>query len=136
MLEDGQDGRLKNRQKPTAHRQGKLVRLVDCIQRLAEIQYDDNFWIFKEKERFDEGHMNPKCADEVQDIMRELRAFDSTEIGDLYLTAGGRIVLDRGCGESFNDSDTVIFTRGELTNGMAANAFLKKVANLVKLHND
>lgn len=127
MLEDG---RLKDRKKPTDHRQGKLVKLVDCIQRLTAIQHEDNFWIFKEKDPSDAGHMNPKYADELQDIMRELLLFDSTEIGDLYLTSGGRVVLDKGSGEYFNEADTVIYTRNEITKGIPYEVFIRKIQKM------
>jgi len=130
-----EDGRLKDRKKPTDHRQGQLVKLVDCIQRLTAIQHEEDFWIFKEKGCFDpvdEGHMNPKYTDEIQDIMRELLFFDSTEIGDLYLTSGGRVVLDKGCGEYFNETDTVIYTRNEITKGIPYEVFIKKLQSLKK----
>jgi hypothetical protein len=127
-----EDGRLKDRKKPTDHRQGKLVKLVDCIQRLTAIQHEDNFWIFNKKIDCDEGHMNPKYADEIQDIMRELLIFDITEIGDLYLTSGGRVVLDKGCGEYFNETDKIIYTRAEITSGIPYKVFMKKMEDITK----
>jgi len=122
---------LKDRKKPTSHRQGNLVKLVDAIQRLTEIQHEDDFWLFGCQ--FDEGHMNPKYADELHDIMRELRLFDITEIGNLYLTSGGRVVLDRGWGESFNERDGVIYTLEELTSGIPLNKFIDRI-NKLKVH--
>ena len=121
---------LKDRKKPTEHRQGTLIKLVDTIQRFTEIQHEDEFWMFDKEDRFDEGHMNPKYVDEIQDIMRELQLFDITEIGDLYLTSGDRIVLDQGYGESFGTGDQVIFTLKELTAGMDYEFFMKKLKKM------
>ena len=117
---------LKHRKKPTEHRQGTLIRLVDTIQRFAEIQHENDFWLF------DKGKMNPKYVDEIQDLMKELRQFDIVEYGNLYLTSGGRIVLDKGYGEYFGDSDKVIYTLDELTRGIHAKQFLKKISEYVK----
>ena len=123
---------LKDRKKPTEHRQGTLIRLVDAIQRFTEIQHEDDFWLFDKDDRFDEGKMNPKYVNEIQDLMKEIRQFDIIEYGNLYLTSGGRIVLDKGYGEYFNDSDKVIYTLNELTRGTPAKQFLKKISKYVK----
>ena len=123
---------LNNRKKPTDHRQGTLVKLVDLMQRFAEIHHEEDFWVFDTKDRLDEGHMNQTYQDEIQDLMRELDLFDSTTIGNLYLTSGGRIVLDQGWGEYFDASDTVLFTLKELKSGMPANVFITKVAEKLK----
>lgn len=126
---------LKTRKKPTDHRQGNLVKIVDLMQRFTAIQHEEDFWLFKDKGCFDpvdEGHMNPKYIDELQDLMRELNLFDITTIGNLYLTSGGRIVLDKGCGECFNEADTVIFTLEELTKGLPANVFLHRLGEKMK----
>jgi len=123
---------LKHRKKPTAHRQGTVIRLVAASQRFTEIQHADDFWLFDKDERFDEGKMNPKYVDEIQDLMKELRQFDIIEYGNLYLTSGGRIVLDKGYGEYFGDSDKVIYTLDELTRGIPAKQFLKKISEYVK----
>jgi len=113
---------LKDRKKPTEHRQGKLVKLLDLVQRFSEIYHDDDYYDI-EREQISKEHQ-----DELDDMMRELRAFDITEIGDLYLTSGGRVVLDKGYGEYFNDSDKVIFTLDELTRGMKCEQF-KNIVN-------
>lgn len=119
---------LKDRKKPTDHRQGTLVKLVDAIQRFTEIRHEDDFWILED--RFDDGHINPRYIDEIQDIMKELQLFDDTEIGDLYLTSGGRVVVDQGWGESFGTRDQVIFTLKELTTGMPYDVFVKKLKKM------
>lgn len=129
-----EDINIKDRKKPTDHRQGKFIRLVDAIQRFTEMQHDDDFWLFDKGDKFDEGHINPKTLDEIQDIMRELRLFDITDIGNLYLTSGGRIVLDNGHGELFDKSDTVLFTIDELMSGMSYQNFTKKLQSSIKEH--
>ena len=112
---------LKDRKKPTEHRQGKLVKLLDLIQRFSNMYHDAGYYDV-EKEQVSKEHQ-----DELDDMMRELRKFDITEIGDLYLTSGGRVVLDRGYGEYFNDSDKVLFTLDELTHGMEYVVFKDRV---------
>ena len=87
--------------KPKEHRQGTLIDLVDAIQKLIDIQYDDNILI-------DKGasfEYNPKVVDKMVDELKKLRMFDITKIGDMYLTSGDRIVLDKGYGEYFTDND-------------------------------
>jgi len=115
---------LKNRKKPTEHRQGKLVKIVDLMQRFSEMYHDDNFFDL-EKEQISKEHQ-----EELDDMMRELREFDITEIGDLYLTSGGHVVLDRGWGESFNERDKVIFTLEELKSGMSYKEFKEKIDSI------
>ena len=112
---------LKDRKKPTEHRQGKLVKLLDLVQRFSNMYHDDDFYDI-EREQISKEHQ-----DELDDMMRELRKFDITEIGNLYLTSGGRVVLDKGYGEYFNDSDKVIFTLDELTHGMSYEVFKKRI---------
>jgi len=120
---------IKRRKTPTARREGKLVRLVDTIQRLTNIKYEKDYWIFGDQH--DDGRINPKYLAEIQEIHNELRTFDITDIGHLYLTSGGRIVLDKGYGESFDDSDTVLFTLDELITGMSAEDFISKVMRVM-----
>jgi len=126
----GDNHNLKDRKKPIDHRQGNLVKIVDLIQRFAEIQHEKDFWKFDPDNHFDDGEINPKYMDELQDMMREMRLFDITEIGNLYLTSGGRIVLDKGWGEYFNDGDKVVFTLEELVSGMPYDVFLKRLEKL------
>jgi len=113
---------LKDRKAPREHRQGNLVNLLDLIQRFAEMQYDKDF--------FQDDQISDKHQTELNRMMRELRQFDITEIGDLYLTSGGRIVLDRGWGEHFDKSDRKIFTLKELTTGMTLDQFKKTINEL------
>lgn len=121
---------LKNRKKPTEHRQGTLIRLVDAIQRFTEIQHEKDFWLFDEHKRFS-GKMNPKYIDEIQNLMNEIGDFDIVKYGNLYLTSGDRVVLDKGYGEYFGDSDKIIYTLDELTQGIPAKQFLKKISKYV-----
>jgi len=123
---------LKDRKKPTDYRSGVLVKLFDLMQRFSEMYHEEDYWIFDKDDRFDEGHINPKYQNEIDDMMRELRLFDITEIGNLYLTSGGRIVLDKGWGESFNESDRAIYTLKELTSGIPLNKFIDKINKLKK----
>lgn len=116
--------------KPTEHRQGTLVRLVDAIQRLCEMKHEDDYYVF-DGDMMCSGRINPKYQDEMEKILQELHLFDITELGDLYLTSGGRVVLDRGWGEYFDKSDRVIFTLDELTNGMPKEKFLERLRELI-----
>ena len=50
---------LKDRKKPTDYRQGKLVKLVDLMQRFSNMHHDKEYWIFDKNDKFDEGHINP-----------------------------------------------------------------------------
>lgn len=111
------------RKKPTDHREGTLIQLVDSIQRLTMIPHEDDYLVE------DEGVccINQRYQDEIDKITRDLRLFDITKLGDLYLTSGGRVVLDKGWGEYFNDSDKVIFTLDELTSGMAYKTFMERM---------
>ena len=118
---------LKDRKKPTEHREGKLVNLVDLLQRLTSIRFEEGYYVVDGDGDF---HYNQKYADEVDSILKELHDFDITEIGNLYLTSGGRVVLDKGYGECFNDSDTVIFTLDELKCGMNYDTFKKRIDKL------
>jgi len=117
---------LKTRKKPTDHRQGQLVKLLDLMQRFSTIQHEKDFFDSTVEQ------VNPKYQEEIEDMMRELRNFDITEIGNLYLTSGGRMVLDKGYGEYFNKNDKVIFTLKELTSGMRYEDFMDKL-NKIKV---
>jgi len=117
---------MKDRKKPTVYRYGNLVKILDLVQRFSEIQHEEDYWLF-DKDVFDSGRLNPKYQDELSDMMKELRLFDITEIGNLYLTSGGRVVLDKGYGEYFNESDKVIFTLKELKTGMSYEKFVKRL---------
>jgi hypothetical protein len=127
-----EDPNIKNRKKPTDHRQGKLIRLVDAIQRLTAIPHEDDYWIYNKDDIEDSGHINPKYADEMDDILRELNVFDIYTFGNLYLTAGERVVLDKGCVEYFNETDTVLFTLKEITSGIPYDRFMEKMKSIKK----
>jgi hypothetical protein len=115
---------------PTEHRQGVLVKLVDAIQRLYGMRHEDDFYVF-DGDMMCSGRINPKYQDELECIIKELSTFDNTEIGNLYLTSGGRIVLDRGWGEYFDEHDKAIFTLDELTRGMPREKFLERLRELI-----
>ena len=81
---------MKLRNECVSHRQGTLVGIADWIQEITHVQYDDD--------------LNEEQKDiKIDNLIREMRNFDITTIGDLYLTSGGRIVLDKGYGEYFMD---------------------------------
>jgi hypothetical protein len=122
---------LKDRKKPTDHRQGNLVKLVDAIQRLTSIRHEEDFIIF-DGDMASSGHVNQKYQDEIEDIITELNMFDITEIGNLYLTRGGRVVLDKGWGEYFNKGDKVLFTLDELKHGMPLKTFVERFKERIK----
>ncbi len=116
---------MKDRKKPTAHREGTLIKLLDLIQEFETLNYNDNFYD-------DNGNITPEYQTKLIKTMRELHQFNITEIGDLYLTSSGRIVLDKGYGEYFDESDTKLFTLKELTTGMSKADFITKLTqNLV-----
>lgn len=114
--------KLETNKKPTDHRQGKLVDLVDFIQKLTEMQSDDHLWRGEE--------YNPEIVEKIINMLRQLRKFDITEIGDLYLTSGGRVVLDKGYGEYFMEDDKVIFTLEEITNGIKLSKFMERLGEV------
>ncbi len=107
--------------KPNDHRQGKLIRLVDNIQALLELRHKKDFVISDGGEDF---RYNPEIIEEMLKFMDSLRNFDITELGNLYLTSGGRVVIDKGYGEYFNGGDKVICTLDELETGIELRKFL------------
>jgi hypothetical protein len=84
------------------HRQGTMIAMIDLIQEM----------------------INTEDEDRMLELKHEIRKFDVTTIGDLYLTTGGRIVLDKGYGEYFTKGDKKIFTLQELTSGMKYGVFM------------
>ncbi len=73
----------------------------------------------------------------IRSLLHEWRKKNITEIGDLWLTSGGRVVLDRGYGECFsttNDRDVIILTLEELKRGMKYKDFKKKLDDAFKKH--
>ena len=117
---------LKDRKKPTEHRQGTLVQLLDLFQEISEFKHNNNLFDV-EGDKY-----NTKEVEKLLCLINELRMFDIIQYGNLYLTSGGRIVLDKGYGECFNDSDKVIYTLDELTRGTPAKQFLKKISKYVE----
>ena len=127
--------KLKDRLTPTSHRQGQLQKFVDAVQELVNLQYDKEiFDVVKTGQNSwdEEIKYKPKFIEKIMNILRELRNWDITQIGDLYLTSGGRVVLDKGYGEYFTEGDKKIFTLDELTNGMKFEEFIKRINELRK----
>ena len=100
----------------TKHRQGTLVAFTDMIHELTDLFYGS------EKDLTEEER-----EDEVRKITRKIRLFDITTIGDLYLTSGGRIVLDKGYGEYFGKEEFLCSLK-DLTNGIKLENFKKLIA--------
>lgn len=111
---------LKHRKKPTEPRYGNLIKIVDLIQDLLEtVSNTDEFGDIVDKNK-------------LWTLTKELRCFDNTTIGNLYLTSGGRVVLDKGYGEYFNETDKKIFTLEELTNGIKYDEFVEKITSKIR----
>lgn len=100
----------------TKHRDGTLIAFVDIIHEITDITHGNG------QELRDDVK-----ADKFNEIANKIRSIDITTIGDLYLTSGGRIVLDKGYGEYFNDSDKVLFTLEELKSGISPKDFRDKL---------
>jgi len=113
---------MKDRKSPEEYRAGNLVKILDLLQRFAEMRHEKDFY------DVDAFTITEKYQSELEDMMMELRTFDITEIGDLYLTTGGRVVLDKGYGEYFSDEER-IFTYKEITSGIPLDVFLQKLNN-------
>ena len=132
MLGKEENFELDCRKKPTEHRQGKIIRFADAIQELINLQYDKNtIRIIGEGANCDFEY-NKEWVEKISKILKELRLFDITEIGDLHYTCSGRVVLDRGYGEYFHSGDTVIFKRNEMFTGVDGKEFLKRIKKLIK----
>lgn len=65
-------------------------------------------------------------------LQMKLRKILITDIEDLYLTSGGRIVLDHGYGEYFNSSDSILFTKEELRCGIKPERFIEKINKILE----
>lgn len=120
---------LKIRKKPTEHRQGILVQLVDTIQELINLRYSKDLYITTNEKEHD-LIPNPEVFDKMLEVTKELKNFDITTIGNLYLTSGGRVVLDQGYGEYFNESDKIIFTLDSLKLGIKYEEFMKRLLEI------
>ena len=123
---------LKNRHSPKSHRQGQMVKLLDAVQKLIRLSFSDDIVVVDdEAEDVDSFGYNPKVVEEMREICRELRSFDITEYGNLYLTSGGRVVLDKGYGEYFNEADTVICSLEGLSSGFHLDEFRRLLDDAV-----
>jgi hypothetical protein len=125
-----EQGLLKRRLKPTSHRQGVMQKFLDAVQELTMLQYDKKLFLDPpDGDDYDylEPKYNPEVIDKMMETLKELRRFDVTEIGPLYLTSGGRIVLDRGYGEYFMDGDTLLYSREALCNGVNPEELINKI---------
>lgn len=128
--------KLKDRKEPTGHRQGKLVKFVDTIHALTKLMSSEEKLVVADKDDIygDRYVYNPQLMEKMIEIIREIDSFDKTEHGDLYLTSGGRIVLDKGYGEYFNDSgDTVVLSLEQLGKGVKLEVFKEMIARAEKL---
>lgn len=118
---------LTRRKKPEDSRYGTMIRFIDAVQSLVMLQYDKELLLPQREGDYMSIEYNPKVIAKMLEIMKELRTFDVTTIGDLYLTTGGRIVLDKGCGEYFTKGDRKIYTLKELTTGIQFKDFKDKI---------
>lgn len=114
---------IKTIKKPDEHRWGTFIDLVDTIQKLIHMQHDEKLLV----EKGDDFEYNPEVVKKMLDEMKKLHMFDITKIGDMYLTAGDRIVLDRGYGEYFGTGDIVLFKLEELMTGMNSTTFITRL---------
>ena len=106
---------------PTSHRQGSLVDLLDKIRFIIDFGSS----IPVEISNDNSATFNQAYIEKMTEKLKELREFDITAIGDLYLTTGGRVVLDRGYGEYFTEKDIKLFTLSALKQGIPKDVFLK-----------
>lgn len=120
---------------PKDHRQGQMVALIDHIQALVALRKHENLHVWRKvgDEPDDEAHeYNPEVVQEMLALMDKLWMFDITNHGDLYLTSGGRVVLDRGYGEYFTGMDRKLCTLGELGQGISMEEFKKRLDEAIK----
>lgn len=122
---------FKIRKKPTERREGILIQLVDTIQELINLRYSGDLYIATDKGG-DNLIPNPEFLNNILEAIEELRSFDITTIGNLYLTSGGIVVLDKGYGEYFNESDKLIFTLDSLKLGIKYDKFMKRLLEIKK----
>jgi hypothetical protein len=104
----------------TKHRDGTLIAFVDLIHEITDITHGDG-----------QDLKDDVKADKFNEITGKIRSFDITTIGDLYLTSGGRIVLDKGYGEYFDAGDKKLFTLKELKSGVSPKEFRDKLDALL-----
>lgn len=108
------------------YRDGNAQDFLDAMIALLGLRnkmYDEA----KIKDDDDLDMLEQQYAIELGKRIQELHEWNITQIGDLYWTSGGRIVLDKGYGEYFNEGDKKLFTLEELTVGMDADKFLARL---------
>ena len=121
---------LKRRLKPNDHREGQAQRFLDTVQALIQLKNDKKLFLNNEDGGYMDCVYNSEIIEKMLSILNELRSWDITEVGNLYLTSGGRIVLDKGYGEYFTCNDQTIFTKEQLHRGIKLKEFKEKVKNL------
>lgn len=118
------DGNLERRKDPKDRREThKIQKFVDAIQALIGKRSDLKQYDAEK----DTWEYNDQEIDEVENILDELRSFDITEVGSLYLTPKKRVVLDKGYGEYFTDADIELFSKEELHNGINVEKFEQRL---------
>ena len=100
----------------------------EFVKRLLGLIEGDEASPLYRKVDYDDPEAVAKAFDAIREELRILRTHFITNYGNLYLTSGGRIVLDRGYGEYFNESDKVLFSLEELKDGIKLETFLKRIS--------
>jgi len=98
------------------HREGTLIAFMDLVHELTDMDFSSKGDITEDQKTM-----------KRDEIIKKIRIFDITTIGNLYLTSGGRIVLDNGYGEYFTEADQLLFTPEELKSGIKLNKFMEKL---------
>lgn len=114
---------MKLKKECTGHRQGTIAGIADWINEITTVQYDEE--LTEEQKQI-----------KIDTLIREMRIFDITTIGDLYFTSGRRIVLDKGYGEYFTDGDIKLFTLEQLKSGIHLEEFRNKINAICEDEND
>ena len=115
----------KTKMTPRSHRQGTFIDILDKMNKVINLSNSIKLASNTEGSVFyDQDHI-----ENLIDKLRDLREIDITTIGDLYLTAGNRIVLDKGYGEYFTSGDSKLFTLEELKQGIPYDKFKKTILN-------
>ena len=123
------DGNLSNRKKPKDNRYGQAQRLVDAVQELIALKSEAYNVADDDDGPYMRTVYNTETMEKMLSILNELRSWDVTKNGSLYLTGGGRVVLDKGYGEYFGDGDTELLGLGQLHSGMQLDKFIKMLTD-------
>lgn len=118
------EGELEQRKGVKEYRAGQAQRFLDAVHALVEITNAKGFITFDKE---DNAHYDSQSIEDIIKILYELRRWDIGKVGDLYLTSGGRVVLDKGYGEYFTEGDTKLFAREELHSGIRFDEFMKRL---------